>query len=58
MIITFDQLNELQHSLVRWKALAKATPSNTTHSQFGHTTREQDHKNPHGLTTPKKNIVL
>jgi len=24
MIITFDLLNEIQHSLVRWKALAKA----------------------------------
>jgi hypothetical protein len=24
MIITFDPLNEIQHSLVRWKALAKA----------------------------------
>jgi hypothetical protein len=24
MIITFDPFNEIQHSLVRWKALAKA----------------------------------
>jgi hypothetical protein len=24
MIITFDLLNEIQHSLVRWKAFAKA----------------------------------
>jgi hypothetical protein len=31
MIITFDPLNEIQHSLVRWKALAEAlllTPPN------------------------------
>jgi hypothetical protein len=53
MIITFDQLNEIQHSLVRWKALAKAlllaptTPNSATQP-------ERDHKNPHGLTTPKK----
>jgi hypothetical protein len=36
MIITFDQLNEIQHSLVRWKALAKVlhltppTPNSAT----------------------------
>jgi hypothetical protein len=29
-------------------------PFDTTHSQFSHTTRERDHKNPHGLTTLKK----
>jgi hypothetical protein len=36
MIITFDLLNEIQHSLVRWKALANAlllkspTPNSAT----------------------------
>jgi hypothetical protein len=36
MIITFDQLNEIQHYLVRWKAFAKAllltppTPNSAT----------------------------
>jgi hypothetical protein len=36
MIITFDPLNEIQHSLVHWKALAKAllltppTPNSAT----------------------------
>jgi hypothetical protein len=36
MIITFDPLNEIQHSLVHWKALAKVllltppTPNSTT----------------------------
>jgi hypothetical protein len=55
MIITFDQLNEIQHYLVRWKALAKALlltpppPNSATQPE-----RERDHKNPHGLTTPKK----
>jgi hypothetical protein len=29
MIITFDLLNEIQRSLVRWKALAKALHSKT-----------------------------
>ncbi len=36
----------------------QGAPFDTTHSQLSHTTRERDHKNPHGLTTPKKNIVL
>jgi hypothetical protein len=36
----------------------QGAPFDTTHSQFDHTTRERDHKNPHGLTTPKKNSSL
>jgi len=36
----------------------QGTPFETTHSQFGHTTKERDYKNPHGLTTPKNNRVL
>jgi hypothetical protein len=39
MIVTFDPLNEIQRSLVRWKALAKAllftpsTPNSATQTE-------------------------
>jgi hypothetical protein len=36
----------------------RGVPCHTTHSQFGHTTKERDHKNPHGLTTFKKRSFL
>jgi hypothetical protein len=57
MIITFDPLNEIQRSLVRWKALAKALLS-TPSTPNSDTQPERDHKTPHGLTTPKKRSSL
>jgi hypothetical protein len=57
MIITFDPLNEIQHSLVRWKALAKAflltppTPNSATQPEREIT------KSPR-LTIPKKRSSL
>jgi hypothetical protein len=58
MIITFDPFNEIQHSLVRWKALAEAllstppTPNSSTQPE------SEIKKNPHGLTISKKRSSL
>jgi hypothetical protein len=48
MIITFDLLFFGALEIFRQDA-----PFHTTHSQFGHTTKEQDHKNTPGLATFK-----
>ncbi len=53
MIVTFDPFNEIQHSLVCWKALAEVllltppTPNSATQLESEITKRPR-------LTTPKK----
>jgi hypothetical protein len=53
MIITFDPLNEIQRSLMRWKALTEALLSTPPLPIWPHNqiTRSQ---NLHGLINPKK----
>jgi hypothetical protein len=57
MIITFDPLNEIQHSLVYWKDFAKMliltppTPNSATQPK-------NEITKPHGLTTPEKHSSL
>jgi len=53
MIITFDPLNKIQHSLVRWKALAKALLLTPPTPIRPHNQRARS-QNSHGLIILKK----
>jgi hypothetical protein len=58
MIITFDPLNEIQHSLVHWKAFAKALLFEHHPLPIRPHNQRTKSQNPHGLTIPKKRNSL